>query len=495
MTDPASEPLEALAPDVLDTGRAGGLVMRGAAWRLGGYGAGGVLTAASAILLTRHLGKVGFGQYATIVALATLTAQLADGGLTSLATRDFALSTPARKAKLIGDRLGLQLVTTLLAIGACVLFAVCAGYGSVRTWATLVAAIGLGLAMIQATVAVPLLASLRLGVTSAFELARQTVLVLLTILLILAGAGLLPLLAALIPSSLVALVWTWALAGQEVRVRPAFDPRAWVALVRPAIVVSLSSSVATVYVFTTQILTSLSADPVQTGLFAASLRVFVVIASIPAMMVATALPLLARAARDDSDRLEFALQRLFEVALIAGVGVGVILVVGAGPIIDVIGGHGFSGSVAPLRIEGAAVLGTCLTPVWSTGLLAQHRHTAQLTCNLIGLVVIVGLTLGLAPVIGARGAAVATVGGEWMVAICFLVALRLVNRRLVPKALRVTPRVVLAGGAAVATMLLPIPAIAQLAIAIALYAAIILVLRALPRELLEMLPGRRPTGA
>jgi O-antigen/teichoic acid export membrane protein len=261
-------------------------------------------------------------------------------------------------------------------------------------------------------------------------------------------------------------------------------------LARPALVLSLSSGVATIYVFTTQILTSLSANPTQTGLFAASLRVFAVIASIPGLMVTSALPLLARAARDDTDRLEFALQRLFEVALIAGVGVGVVLVVGATPIIDVIGGHRYSGAVGPLRIEGVAVLGTCLTPIWSTGLLALHRHSAQLICNLISLAVTAGLTLGLAPVIGARGAAVATVAGEWTVAISLLLALAYANRQLVPKARTVAPRVALAGGAALAMILLPVPGLAQLTLAVAVYTAMILALRALPRELLELLPAR-----
>jgi O-antigen/teichoic acid export membrane protein len=487
---PVSEPVDELPADVLDSVQAGGLVMRGAVFRLAGFGAGGVLTAVSAILLTRHLGVARFGQYATIVALATLVAQLTEGGLTNLATRDFALATPERKAKLIGARLGLQLVTTLVAVAICGVFALCAGYGTVRTWGTLAAALGLGLAMLQATVAVPLLASLRLGATSALELARQAILVFLTVTLVLAGAGLLPLLAALIPSSLAALAATWVLARREVRVRPTLSLQAWIALVRPALVLSLSSGVATIYIFTTQILTSLSASATQTGLFAASLRVFVVIASIPTLMVTSALPLLARAARDDADRLEFALQRLFEVALIAGVGIGVVLVVGATSIIDVIGGPGYSGAVGPLRIEGAAVLGTCLTPVWTTGLLAQRRHSAQLVCNLIGLAIVVGLTLGLAPVIGARGAAAATVAGEWAVAISLLVALGYANRQLLPKARAVGPRVALAGAGAFAMMLLPIPDLVRLALAVAVYAATIIVLGALPRELLELIPTR-----
>jgi O-antigen/teichoic acid export membrane protein len=481
--EPSGEP----AADVLDTGRAGGMVMRGAVLRLGGFGLGGILTAGSAILLTRHLGEAGFGRYATIVALAALVTQLAEGGLTSLVTRDFSLAAPDRKAKLLADRLGLQLVTTLLAIAICLVFALAAGYDTARVWGALAAALGLGLAALQGTVAVPLLASLRLGATSGLELLRQAILVGLTVMLVLVGAGLLPLLAALIPSSLVVLAATWVLAGREIRIRPAFDSRAWIALVRPALVLSLSSGVATLYVFTTQILTSLSASPAQTGLFAASLRVFAVVASIPGLMVTTALPLLSRAARDDAERLEFALQRLFEVALIAGVGIGVILIVGAKPITDVI--SGYSGAVAPLRIEGVAVLGTCLTPVWSTGLLSLHRHFAQLACNIVGLAVVAGLTLGLAPVIGARGAAVATVAGECTVAVGLLFALVRANGRLAPAVRQIAPRIALAGGAAFATMLLPVPGLAQLVLAVAVYGGLIIALGAFPRELRELIPG------
>jgi O-antigen/teichoic acid export membrane protein len=484
------EPVNEPPADVLDTGRAGGLVMRGAVLRLAGFGTGALLSAVAAILLTRHLGVVRFGQYATIIALATLVTQLTEGGLTSLATRDFALVTPERKAKLMGDRLGLQIATTLIAVAICGVFALLAGYGAARAWGALAAAVGLGLAALQVTVAVPLTTSLRLGVTSGLELARQAILVGLTVTLVLVGAGLLPFLVALIPSSLAVLAGTWVLAHRLVRLRPAFHPRAWADLAQPALVLSLSSGLATIYVFTTQILTSLSASPVQTGLFAASLRVFAVVASIPGLMVISALPLLARAARDDADRLEFALQRLFEVALIAGVGVGVVLVVGAEPIIAVIAGHRYTGAVGPLRIEGIAVLGTCLTPVWSTGLLALHRHAALLVCNLIALVVIAALTLGLAPVIGARGAAIATVAGEWTIAISLLVALVRADRRMAPSARATMPRVALAGAGALAMALLPIPAIAQLALAVAVYAAVIAALRALPRELLELLPGR-----
>jgi O-antigen/teichoic acid export membrane protein len=493
MTTQAPQPASEPAVDVLDTGRAGGLVMRGAILRLGGFGLGGILTAASAILLTRHLGVARFGQYATIVALGTLVAQLADGGLTNLTTRDYALAAPAGKSRLLSDRLGLQLFTTVLGTAICGAWALLAGYDSVRVWAALAAGLGLGLAALQVTVSVPLVTSLRLGLTSGLELARQTLLVGLTVALVLAGAGLLPFLLVLIPSSLAVLVATWIPARREIAFRPSFHPPAWVALARPALVLSLSSGIATLYVFTTQILTSLSAGAIDTGLFAASLRVFGVVVAIPGLIVSAALPLLSRAARDDADRLEFALDRLFAAAMVAGVGIGVILVTGAGPIIDVIAGAHYRGATDALRIEGAAVLGTCLTPVWSTGLLALHRHTAMLVCNLTSLAVAAGLTLALAPTLGASGSALATVAGEWTVAVSLMVALRRRSGpRPRPDTVRRAARAVLAGAAATSALLIPVAGVLQLAVAIAVYVALTVVLRTLPRELLELVPGRSP---
>jgi O-antigen/teichoic acid export membrane protein len=123
-----------------------------------------------------------------------------------------------------------------------------------------------------------------------------------------------------------------------------------------------------------------------------------------------------------------------------------------------------------------------------------HRHSALLICSVIALVVTVGVTLGLAPAIGARGAAVATVGGEWTLAVSLVIALGRTNRQLVPKARRIAPRVALAGGAAFATMLLPIPNIVQLALAVAIYSAMVALLRALPREILELVPARLRRG-
>ena len=56
------------ARDVLRTGEAGGMVIRGGLLRGIGYGVGILLGAATSVLLLRHLGVEDFGRYGIVVA-------------------------------------------------------------------------------------------------------------------------------------------------------------------------------------------------------------------------------------------------------------------------------------------------------------------------------------------------------------------------------------------------------------------------------------------
>src|SRR5690242_342326 len=95
--------------DVLDTYAAGGLVIRGALFRVLAYAAGTVLTVGSAILLTRHLGVTKFGQYTTVISVVTVAGALTDLGVTGLATREYATRAGEDREQLLRDVLGLRI--------------------------------------------------------------------------------------------------------------------------------------------------------------------------------------------------------------------------------------------------------------------------------------------------------------------------------------------------------------------------------------------------
>jgi O-antigen/teichoic acid export membrane protein len=483
--DQPRDPLDAAIPqrDVIDTDSAGPLIIRGAILRLLGYAVGAMLGLVSAILLTRYLGVHRFGQYTTIVSVATLGVMLTDAGVSSLATREFVSRDPERHL-LMRDLLGVRLVLSGIAVLAAVAFAIAAGYDITRVGATALAAIGLAIASLQGLVAVPLMAGLRLGWVSGIELIRQTAVVALVAGCVLTGVGLLPILSSLIPSSLLALVITIRIVRGEMPLRPSLRMRRVGPLVRATAIFSIATSLGVAYAFAAQVLTSLVASPTQTGLFSAAFRVFSVVATSGGLLINSAFPLLARTANDDHFRLAYALQRLFEVAVILGVATGLASVTGASAIIQVVAGPKYALSAAILRIEGAALLGSFILAVLGYTLISLRRHAALVVSNGLALIVTAALTLTLAPPLGGRGTAIAVVAGEWTLAVAMLVSLARSDRALLPR-LTIVAKALLACAPALALTLAGLPSGAQLFAGLAFYAVGLVATRAIPREVFE----------
>jgi O-antigen/teichoic acid export membrane protein len=486
-TKPAADAPE---QDVLDTPAAGGLIVRGGAVRFGSYVGVVGLSVISAALLTRYLGVVRFGAYTTVISLVTIVSSVTDAGMSGLGTREYAVRSRADRDQLMGDLLGLRVTLTLIGVVLATLFALAAGWDPALVAGTAVAALAVLALVLQHTLSIPLSTSLRIGTLSALDLARQALTVVLLVGLIAAGADVFALLAVSLVVNVLLLWPTARLVRGEISLRPSLHPRKWAALMRLTVYFSLAAAASTIYLYIAQILTSLIASDHQSGLFAAAFRVFVVIAAVPGMLVANALPLLARAARDDRARLGYALQRTFEVTLIAGVAAALGVVAGARLIIAVVAGPKFTGAVGVLQIEGFALIGSFVLATWGFGLLSLQRHREMLIANLLALAVSAGLTLLLAETDGARGAAIASVCGESVLALVYVAALVRSDPAYRPE-LGVAAKVLLAAVPAAVVALVPdLSQLVQPLAALAVFGAVIVLSGAIPDELYELLPPR-----
>jgi O-antigen/teichoic acid export membrane protein len=254
---------------------------------------------------------------------------------------------------------------------------------------------------------------------------------------------------------------------------------------------SLATAVGTLYVYAAQIITSLAAGSHQSGLFAASFRVFIVAAAIPGLLVGSALPLLARAARDDRERFGYALQRIFEVSLILGIAMALATLGGAQFVIEVVAGPSFAGAAEVLRIQGLAMIASFMLTGWSFALLALQLHRGILLANAAAFVVSCVLTLLLASSHGATGAAVATLCAETVLAAGLLTALMHEHPELRPR-LGVLFKAALAAAPAAVVALVPdLPSLVRALLALAVYCALLLITRAVPAELFELVYRRR----
>jgi O-antigen/teichoic acid export membrane protein len=480
---------------VLDSPTAGRAVIRGGAVRSGGYLIGVLLSLASMPLITRHLGVDDFGRFITISSLVTIVAGISEAGITNIGVREFTLQEPDARFRLLRSLLGIRLVITMTGVLAAVAFAGAVGYPRILVFGTAVAGAGLVLTQLQATFTIPLASSLRFGWISALELLRQAVAVTFYVLLVVMGAHLLPFFASYPVAGGAALVATILVVRKGVPLAPAVDLAEWRALLRDMLPYAAATALGIVYFRVTIIMLSLLAPASETGYFSAAFRVFEVLGGIAWLMVPSAFPILARAARDDPMRLRYVLQRTFEVAVIVGVGFALVTFVGAGFTIHVVAGATFDPSIAVLRIDSIAMLASFLVATWGFALLSLRRHGALMAANGISLAVALAAAGALIPPYGARGAAVSVITAEFTLAAAYGMILTR-GREALTFDLRVVPRVAVAAGVACAAgVLSPIPNVAQLFATGIVYIIALATVRAIPPEVRAALPLPRRTAA
>lgn len=479
-------------PDILDSTEAGGRLIRGGAMRSAGFAIGAALSLISAVLLTRHLGVVRFGDYTTVISLVTVVSAITDAGMSNVGTHEYAVRRGADRNALMRDLLGLRLLLSVIGLALAVSFALATGYDTALLAGTVAAGLGMIAIVWQHTFSIPLAASLRLGVLSGLEVARQAITVVLIVTLILLGAGVLPLLAVMLVANVMLIPATATFVRDQIPSRPSARVHAWLSLLRPTIAFSMATAVGTIYIYTAQILTSLVASPHQSGLFAASFRVYIVVAGVPGLLVSAALPVLSRASRDDHARLAYAVQRIFEVSLIMGVACTIGLAAGAHFVVGVVGGPKYAGAVPVVRIQSLALIATAVLTGWAFTLLSLGRFRGLLIANGLAFTVSCALTIVLASAHGAQGAAIASLSGECVLAAGYLIVLSRSHPDLRPRARPLfLVKVLAAALPAIALMLASgLPSIAVAAAALTADAALLLITGALPREVADSLLHR-----
>jgi O-antigen/teichoic acid export membrane protein len=486
----ADSPQDALA-DILDTTDAGPAVIRSSLLRISAYGIGTLATVASSAVVIRHLGLINTGHYTTVTALVMIVAIVSDLGLTGIAVREYAAVPRADARRFLRNLLGIRLSIALSGLVLAVLFGLLVGYPAVMVLGTVIAGAGMVVFVVQDGCSIPLQVGLRFGWIAGIQLAIQVGVAIEAVLLALAGAGLLPFYALQLPVVIPALVVTAVVGGQDSRLLPKIDPPEWRRMVGRILPLSVAVVLSVVYFQIAQVMVSVLSSSTETGYFGVSFRVLVAFIALPSLLVSTALPLLARTARDDAERFGYAGRRLAETMLIAGCGVALSLFLGAGFAIRVVAGPGFGPSVETLRILGFALFGTFVIGARGYALLSLDRLHAMLVSTTIALCIVLAAGVPLITAYGADGAAIAMVAAELTLAVCYEWSLsrKRPELRLAPGfVLRVLAAGLTAGAIAVA---LDVSSLAAAILGSAIYVAALLALGLIPAEIRAALFRRR----
>jgi O-antigen/teichoic acid export membrane protein len=477
-------------PDVLDTPDAGVAAIRGGAVRIGGYALGVAVSIISSALLLRHLGVAATGDYVTVMSLVALAGGVTETGLAAMGVRELSILPTGLAQSFFRSLSGLRLVCIAVGVAVAVAFSLLSGYSTTLVWGTLLAGGGWVLVTSQTTYTLPLLAQMRLEWVTAVEVVRQLGTAVGIVVLVVVGAPLLPFWAATIPAGLAATLLGAVLIRRAMPLFPAFDLSVWRPLLRRTVPYSLAAAVGAVYFRLAILIMSHVAGAQQTGYYGASFRIIEVLFVLPQLIVGSTLPIFARAARDDRRRLDYALGRTFDVCLLLGLAVGLSLITGASFVISVVAGPKFGPSADVLRIQGFALIATFVGALLGYALLSLGRYRDVLLINLSVLVASGVLTGVLASRFGAVGAAVATTTVEILYTGMLAVAvLRAGTRPQVSFA--GMPRAVLSALLGALALVPPgLPSVLRPVLALTIYGLCLLASRAVPRELLEQIPGR-----
>jgi O-antigen/teichoic acid export membrane protein len=485
---------EASREEILDTRAAGPRAVRGGALRLVGHVVGAIVTVASSAVVIRHLGVVDTGRFVTVMALVTIVGSVSDLGLSAFGVREYSVRPPEERRRFLGNLLGMRVAFAVAGLAVAVAFAAATDYTDVMVLGTAIAGAGMLLFVIQQSQAIPLHVTLRFGWVAGLTLMFQVGVAIGAVLLSVAGADLLPFFALSLPVVIPMLALTAIVGGRDTRLLPAVDVSAWRRMLGRVLPYSAAVILSVLYFRVAQIMVSLLSTDVETGYFGVSFRVLEAIATIPPLLVSSALPILARTAVRDAERFAYAARRVAEVMLIAGVGVAVILFLGARVAVDVVAGAGFDRSVDVLQVLAVALIGTFVIAARGYALLSLDRMRPILVTNAVALLVVFAAGVPLIDAHGAMGAAIALVAAELTLAGGYELALRKHGELGLPPLFVV--RIAVAGlVAAVPPWLLGVPSLAAAAIGAVVYGAALLVLGVLSEDLRRDLLAGRDAGS
>jgi O-antigen/teichoic acid export membrane protein len=491
VADGAPATLEPGSTDILDSGEAGGRFIRGGLGLSAAYVVNLLLSLAAVPLVIRHLGPVDYGRFATVTAIIFIVAGFTEAGLTSLGVREYSNLSAPEGVRLLRNLIGLRLTTT--AVGVLVTMAVflAVGLPAVVVLGVAVAGVGLMVRLVADNYTIPLNVGLRLGWVAVTGIGYQFTLCAGYVILVLAGAGVLPLLAVVIAASAVQLLGLAALVRHEVSAVPAFDLLVWRRLLRETLPFAAAAAVGVIYFRETLVLMSVLSGARETGFYSAAFKIVEVLTTVPWILASSGLPILARAARDDSERLAYAVQRLFEVGLILGVWMSASTIVGARLGIDVVAGAKFHPSIGVLEIQALAIVTSFVAAILGYALLSLRQYRQLLLANALAVTIVTVLALVLIPTYGARGAAIAPTVGEASLGLAYAVSLARSKAHL-RLSLRVVPGLAVGLAASLAvSYALPVSSeLIRLAALAAVYFPLLYVLKVIPVEMVDALLRR-----
>lgn len=372
----------------------------------------------SLALITRYLGKSGYGDYTTVINFLTIFAVLADFGLT-LVTVQMISGVPEgeKENKILNNLFTFRLVTIVLFLALSPVILYFIPYSaSIKIGILITAPFFIFPALTQIIVGL-LQKRLRMGKAVIAEVSSRVVLIIGVALAWYMKTGLNGILLATLVSGASSFILHYILAKDLAKFKLSWDFLFWKKILKQSWPLAITIVLNLLYLRTDIIFLSLYKSSAEVGIYGAAYRVIDVLTTIPFMFAGLILPILTMAWIDKKKAyFKKTLQRAFDFMIIVAIPLLVGGVMLAKPIMLAVAGEEFiaSGKILSLLIVAVAFIfaGT----MFSHAVIAIDKQK-----KLIGFYIFTSLTallgyITLIPLYSGVGAAIVTIYSEVIIA-------------------------------------------------------------------------------
>ena len=461
-----------------------------------GKAATAVVGLLTVVALTRHLGPTEFGYYRTVLTYSAFAAVLADSGLYMVTLREMSRDG-VDAGRVLGNALPLRIVSTGGVLLAAAAVAWLTPYDSPVKWGTLIGAAIYTCLQTSDFLIAAFQSVLKQARNAVAEVTGAVVTLAAVSALALTHVGALPMLAGTLLGAAVALGVSIRLVRRLVPFRMRLELPLWRQYLIAGLPLAGSQILGMAMLRGDSLLLSLFQPAAAVGLYGVPAKLFEITTSVPYMLAGLMMPALSASAGSDGEDFRRQLGNTLDAAAVYGVAVVIAFAPFADRLLALISGARFVAGAPALIVISFAIALAGLTHVLRFALVACGRPRLVLIADAVACTCAFAAYFALIPRLSLLGAAAGTVVAEASALIAMSVALWRAGRRL--PSLVNPAKAVITGALAVLSMKYltawGAPWLLALAAGGALYLAVLMLTRAIPRQLLLVVLGAaRKTG-
>lgn len=366
-------------------------------------------------VMTRYLGKFGFGQYTTIVTFLSFFGILADLGLT-LVTVQMISQPGADENKILNNLFTLRLVSAIIFLGLAPLLVLFFPYDPIIKLGVAITSLSfLFIALNQILVGL-FQKKLRMDKVSIAEVLSRIILIVGVIISVKLNFGLVGIMIATVLSSVISFILHFIFSWKFVRIKLSFNFFLWCEIIKKTWPLAITILFNLVYLKADTLILSLIKTQAEVGIYGAAYKVIDVLVTIPFMFAGIILPILTMSwAEKNVEYFKHILQKSFDFMIILTIPFLVGTQFTAKQIMILVAGKDFfeSGAVLKILIMAAGII--FLGCMFSHAIIALNKQKKIIGAYIITSILALAGYLIFIPRFSYMGAAWVTIFSEFLI--------------------------------------------------------------------------------